>query len=106
MTVPILIVLISTLEIALANILRDVLVLMSTLEIALANIFPGCTRTFGSGGCPSMQQSGLSLSFVLCAFFMLSLLHLESTLLGLKDIFHTSRFPEACVSERRISRIF
>ena len=25
---------------------------------------PGCTRTFGCGGCPSMQQSGPSLTFV------------------------------------------
>ena len=59
----------STLEIALANILWDVLVLISTLEIVLANIFrdvlfPGCTRTIECDGCPSMQQSGLSLPFV------------------------------------------
>ena len=39
-------VLVSTLEIALANILRDVLVLVSTLEIVLANTSLGCTRTF------------------------------------------------------------
>ena len=33
---------------------------------------PGCIRTFGCGECPSMQQSGLSLPFVWCAFFMTS----------------------------------
>ena len=33
-------------------------------------------------------------------------LHLESTLLGgERSLIHTSRFPEACVSERQISRI-
>ena len=67
---------ISTLEIALATILRDVLVL------------------FECGECPSMQQSGLSLPlgfFVPSLWppfipFPLSPLHLESTLLGLKDL--------------------
>ena len=34
------------------------------------------------------------------------LLHLESTLPGVKDLFTCSRFPEACVSERQTSRIF
>ena len=51
--------------------------IISTLEIALANIHSGCTRTFWCSGCPSMQQSGLSLSFV----FMCLLYDLLSFLL-------------------------
>ena len=55
---------------------------------------PVCTRAFEYGGCPSMQQSGLSLPFVFCVpslwllfiLFPLSPLHLESTLLGVKDL--------------------
>ena len=54
----------STLEIALANILQDVLVLMSTLVIVLANILQDVLVLLNVGGCPSMQLSGLSLHFV------------------------------------------
>ena len=82
---------------------------MSTLDTVLSNILWECTRTFGCGGCPSMQQNGLALSFVfmcllydlLSFLFHCRFLHLESTLLGMKDFWiHSSRFLEACVSER------
>ena len=76
---------------------------------------PGCTRTFECGGCPSVQQSGFSPPFVfLCAFFMTSF-HSFSTVASASGIniawnersfAYTSRFPEACVSERQISRVF
>ena len=75
---------------------------------------PGCTRTFGHGGCPTMQQSGLSLLLFLCAFFMTSF-HLFSIVAFASGIniawnersfVFASRFLEACVSERQISRIF
>ena len=75
---------------------------------------PGCTRTFGRGGCPSMQQSGLSLLLFLCAFFMTSF-HFVSIVAFASGIniawnersfVFASRFPEACVSEKQISRIF
>ena len=106
MIVPILIVLISTLEIALANILRDVLVLMSTLEIALANIFRDVLVLLEVADvhqCSKVDFPYL-LFYVpsLCCRFCIWNQHC----LGWKIFFHTSRFPEACVSERRISRIF
>ena len=54
----------------------------------------GCSRPFGCGWCPSMQQSGPSLpSVFVCLLhdlsfipFPLSPLHLESTLLGMKNL--------------------
>ena len=76
---------------------------------------PGCTRTFECGGCPSVQQSGLFSTFCFfCAFFMTSF-HSFSTVASASGIniawnersfAYTSRFPEACVSERQISRVF
>ena len=63
------------------------------LPLFLLHRAPGCTCTVWCGGCPSMQQSGLSLSFVYVPSlwppfipFPLSPLHLESTLLRLKDL--------------------
>ena len=70
--------------------------------------------TLRCDGCQSMQQSELFLIFCCCVPslwlpfipFSLSPLHLESTLLGLKDLFFFFRFPEAFISERQISRVF
>ena len=55
---------ISTLEIALANIPGDALVLMSTLEIALANILQDALVLLNVADVQSMQQSGTFLTFV------------------------------------------
>ena len=74
---------------------------------------PGCTRTFGCGGCPSMQQSGLSLPFVFeCLLYDLLwfLFHCRfafelNMAWGERSFVCASRFPEACVSERQISRV-
>ena len=88
MIVPIFIFIISTLEIALANIHRDVIVLVHTWDCSREHS-AGCTPIFGGGGCPLMQQSGLSLPFVfvcllydlLSFLFPFSPINLESTLL-------------------------
>ena len=74
----------------------------------------GCTPTLGGGGCPSMQQSGLSLPFVFVCFlhdllsflFPLSPLHLESTLLGTKDLLFVVLGFLRRASLRQISRLF
>ena len=74
----------------------------------------GCTRTFECGGCPSMQQSWLSLPFVfVCLFYdLLSFLfHCRfafeiNIALDERSFVCASRFPRACVSERQISRVF
>ena len=88
--------------------------IISTLEIALATIHPDVLVLFECGECPSMQQSGLPLPlgfFVPSLWppfipFPLSPLHLESTLLGLKDIsFVLLGFPRHA-SLRESSRIF
>ena len=75
---------------------------------------PGCTRTLGCGGYPSMQQSELSSPFVLWAFFMTSFHSFSSVAFASginiawkeRSFVCASRFPEACVSERQISRVF
>ena len=76
---------------------------------------PGCTRTFGCGGCPSMQQSGLSISFVFYVPSLwppLFLFHCRAFTSGTNIAWNersfvcASRFPEARVSERQISRVF
>ena len=102
---------ISTLEIALANIHRDVLVLFHAWDCSREHS-PGCARTFGCGGCPSMQQRWLSFPFVCLVYDFLSFLfHCRLCIwtqpcLGEGSVVCASRFPEACVSERQISRVF
>ena len=106
---------ISTLDIVLANIHRDVLVLLSKLEIDCScDHSRVCSCTLRCGGCRSMQQSGLSLPFVfVCAFFMtfshpFSIVAFTSGIniaWDERSFVCASRFPEACVSERQISRV-
>ena len=84
--------------------------MISTLEIALANILRNVLVLFGCGGCPSMQQSGRSLSLVFDVPslrppfipFSLSPFHLESILLETKDLlFVLLGFPRhACLRDR------
>ena len=93
---------ISTLEITLANIHRDVLVLMSTLEIGLVT-FPGMYSYFWMW---RMCINATTWTFLIFRFgvpslwppfipFPLSPLHLESTLLGVKDLlFRLPNFPK------------
>ena len=71
MIVTIKLFIISTLEVALANSLRDVLVLMSTLEIKLANIVRDVLVLFECGRCQCNKLDFPYLLF-LCAFFMTS----------------------------------
>ena len=60
----------STLEIALANILRDVLVLMSTLVIVLANIPRDVLVLLDVADVHQCNKVGLSFSFVfMCLLF-------------------------------------
>ena len=76
---------------------------------------PGCTRTFECGERQSMQHCGLPLPLgFFCAFFMTSF-HSFSIVAFASGIhiawveisfICASRFPEACVTERQISRIF
>ena len=84
---------ISTLEIALAHIHRDVLVLMSTLEIALANILRDVLVLLNVTDVHQCNKMDFLYLLFLSAFFMTSfhsfsiiVLHLKSTLLGLKDL--------------------
>ena len=87
---------ISTLEIALANVLWDVLVLLDVADVHQCN-----------------KMDFPYLSF-LCAFFMTSFhsFAIVAFASGIniawneRSVIHTSRFPEACVSERQISRVF
>ena len=106
---------ISTLENALANIHRDVFVLVSTLEIALSTIHRDVLVLLDVADVHQCSKVDFPYLLFLCVPslwlpfipFPLSFLHLESTLLGCERSFmHTSRFPEACVSERQISRVF
>ena len=79
-------------------------------------ISPGCTCTLGCGGCPSMQQSGLSLLYVfVCLLYdLLSFIPFPLSALSSginiawdeRSFVCASRFPETCVSERQISRFF
>ena len=85
----------------------------------------GCTRTFGCGGCPPMQQSGVSLSFIFeCLLYdLLSFLTsrfpdrspessepyvtlgFRSSLNGATFGVHTSFFPDSHVRVSRTHRI-
>ena len=76
---------------------------------------PGCTCAIKFGWCPSMQHKVDFPFFCFCVppswppFIPvpLSPLHLESRLRGVKDVFfRASRFPEACVSDMKISKVF
>ena len=89
--------------------------IISTLEIALANIHRNVLVPLGCGGCPSMQQSGLSLSFVFYVpslwppcipFFIVACSSGINIALNGRSFISASRFPEACFSERQISRVF
>ena len=85
---------ISTLEIALANNHLDVLVLMSTLEIVLVNILRDVLVLFDVADIHQCSKVDFPCLLFLCAFFMTSfhsfsivvLLHFKSTLLGVKDL--------------------
>ena len=63
---------ISTLEIALANIHRDVLVLMSTLEIDLANILRDVLVLLDVADVHQCSKVDFPYLLFLCAFFMTS----------------------------------
>ena len=74
---------------------------------------PRCTRTFGCGGCPSMQQSGLSVLLFCVPLYDLLWFLVHCCLciwnqhcLGWRIFCTYSRFPETSVSERQTSRIF
>ena len=96
MVVPNLIFIISTLEIALVNILGGVLVLLNVADVHQ---------------CITVDFPYL---LFLCAFFMTSFhsFSIVAFASGIniawveRSFVHTSRFPEACVSERQISRVF
>ena len=82
---------ISTLEIALANVLRDVLVLMSTSDIVLENFLGNVLVLANVADVHQPSKMDFPHLLFLCAFFMtsfhsFSILHLDSTLLGMKDI--------------------
>ena len=86
----------STVEIVLANILRDVLVLLDVADVHQCN------------------KVDFPYPLFLCAFFMTSFhpFSIVAFTSGIsiawveRSFIHTSRFPEACVSERQISRVF
>ena len=67
---------------------------------------------FWINGCPSMQQSGLS-SLLFCVPLRTSFHSFSTSAFASginiawceRSFIHTARFPEACVSERQISRI-
>ena len=87
---------ISALEIALANTLRDVFVLLNVADVHQCN------------------KVDFPFLLFLCAFFMTSFhsFSIVAFASGLniawdeRSFVCTSRFPEACVSERQISRVF
>ena len=104
----------STLEIALAYIRQDVLVPMSTLEVVLGNIHRNVLVLLDVADVHRCNTVNFPYLLFLCAFFMTSF-HSFSFVafsFGIKiawserSFVHTSRFPEACVSERQISRVF
>ena len=87
----------------------------STLEIALANIFPGmCSYVWMWR--MSITATKMDIPYLLfsCAFFMTSFHSSSSVAFSSgtniawdeRSFVHTSRFPEACVSEIQISRVF
>ena len=104
----------STLAIVLANILRDVLVLESTLAIVLANIRRDALVLFDVADVHQCNK----VDFPYLLFFVCLLYDLLSFLFHCRFAFQNyiawversfvcaSGFPEACVSERQISRIF
>ena len=104
----------STVEIVLANIPPDVLVLMSTLEIALANILRDVLVLLDVADVHQCNKVDFPCVLFLCAFFMTSFhsFSIPAFASGInivwveRSFIHTSRFPEACVSERQISRVF
>ena len=81
---------ISTLEIALANIPRDVLVLLDLVDVHQCNkvAFPYLFVLM-----PSLWLPCISFSIVAFSVWIE------------RSFVHASRFPEACVSEREISRV-
>ena len=103
--------LIFTLEIALSNIPRDVLVLTSALETVLANIHRDvlvlldvadvhqCSKVDVPCCCVCLFNDLVSFLVHCC------LCSWNQQCLGCKIFCTCSRFPEACVSERQISRI-
>ena len=101
---------ISTLEIALTNIPRDVLVLMSTREIAPANILRDVLVLLNVADVHQCNKVDFLTFLLFCAFFMTSFHSAFSSRINIawseRSFIHTSRFPEACVSERQISRVF
>ena len=95
---------ISTLEISLAIIHRDVLVLTSTLEIALPNVPPDVLVLFNVADVHQCNKVDFP-----CLLFLCSIVAFASGIMiawNERSFIHTSRFPEACVSERQVSRVF
>ena len=76
---------------------------------------PGCTRTFGCGGClHQCNKVDFPYLLSLCALFMTSFhsFSIVAFASGIniawseRSFVCASRFPEACVSKRQISRVF
>ena len=92
MFVPMLIFNMATLEVALANNHRDLLVLMSPLEIALANILVMYSYYWMWRMSNKWCKMDFPYRFFVCllydllAIVPLSPFHLDSTLLGMKDL--------------------
>ena len=104
----------STLEITLANIPRDVLVLMSALVIVLANILRDVLVLLDVADVHQCNKVDFPFLLFLCAFFLTSfhsfsiVAFASGTNIAWDErcFVCASRFPEACVSERQISKVF
>ena len=104
----------STLEISLANIPRIYTYLCSTLEISLANILRDVLVLLDVADVHQCNKVDFPYLLFLYDFFMTSF-HSSSNVAfssGINIAWNersavcASRFPEACVSERQISRVF
>ena len=92
----------------------DVLVLLSTLEIVLANIHWDVLVLLNVADVHQCSKVDFPCLLLWCAFFMTSFHSFFHCCLCIwnehcwreRSFVHASRFPEVCVSERHISRVF